>query len=135
MKKYVLTILAIILIAGIAFVGLSNGKTKTIKEGGILSLNDIQADPFAYKGIITITGVLAKRHPSDPKVFAIIETSEAKICKLTGCARFYLPVQHEGKTPVEWDEVNVTGSFAEGGQLLFKATKVEVLRHLNFGGK
>ncbi|MBT9536885.1 MAG: hypothetical protein AAB283_03805 [Planctomycetota bacterium] len=135
MKKYVLTILAIILIAGIAFVGLSNGKTKTIKEGGILSVNDIQADPFAYKGIITITGVLAKRHPSDPKVFAIIETSEAKICKLTGCARFYLPVQHEGKTPVEWDEVNVTGSFAEGGQLLFKATKVEVLRHLNFGGK
>ena len=135
MKKYVLTILAIILIAGIAFVGLSNVKTKTIKEGGILSVNDIQADPFAYKGIITITGVLAKRHPSDPKVFAIIETSEAKICKLTGCARFYLPVQHEGKTPVEWDEVNVTGSFAEGGQLLFKATKVEVLRHLNFGGK
>ena len=112
--------MAIILIAGIAFVGLSNGKTKTIKEGGILSVNDIQADPFAYKGIITITGVLAKRHPSDPKVFAIIETSEAKICKLTGCARFYLPVQHEGKTPVEWDEVNVTGSFAEGGQLLLR---------------
>ena len=63
MKKYVLTILAIILIAGIAFVGLSNGKTKTIKEGGILSVNDIQADPFAYKGIITITGVLAKKAP------------------------------------------------------------------------
>ena len=135
MKKYIFALMAIIFIAGIAFTSLSNGKTMTIKEGGVLSVNDIQADPTAYKGNVTITGVVAKRHPSDPKVFAIIETSEAKICKLTGCARFYLPVQYEGKIPVEWDEVNVTGSFTEGGQLLFKATKVEVLRHLNFGGK
>ena len=133
MKKYILTILAIILIAGITFVDFSNGESRTIKKDGILSVNDIQADHSAYKGVITITGVVAKKYPSDPKVFAIIETAEAKICKQTGCARFYLPVQHEGKTPVEWDEVNVTGSFAEGGQLLFKATKVEVLRHLTFG--
>lgn len=133
MKKHIFALAAIIIVAGIAFVGFSNGKTGTIKKDGILSVNDIQADPAAYKGVITITGVVARKHPSDPKIFAIIETSEAKICKQTGCARFYLPVQHEGKTPVEWDEVNVTGSFAEGGQLLFNATKVEVLRHLTFG--
>ena len=41
----------------------------------------------------------------------------------------------KAKRLLEWDEVNVAGSFAEGGQLLFKATKVGVLRHLNFGGK
>ncbi|MDP3208567.1 MAG: hypothetical protein Q8M65_05415, partial [Rhodoglobus sp.] len=79
-----------------------------------------------------ITGVVAKKHPSDPKVFAIIETTEAKICKLTGCARFYLPVKLEDVIPKEWDEVNVTGSFAEGAGPLFVATKVEVLRHLTF---
>ena len=133
MKRFLFALAAVIIVAGIAFTGISNGKTVTIKKDGILSVNDIQADHSAYKGVITITGVVAKKHPSDPKVFAIVETAEAKICKQTGCARFYLPVHHEGKTPVEWDEVNVTGSFAEGGQLLFKATKVEVLRHLTFG--
>ena len=87
--------------------------------------------PSAYKGTITITGVMAGVSRQDPKVFTIIETSEAKLCKITGCARFYLPVQYEGTPPKVWDEVNVTGSFVEGGRL-FQATKVEVLRHLNF---
>lgn len=99
-----------------------------------MSVNDIQADPTAYKGIITINGVVAGVSSQDQKLFAIIETSEAKLCKTTGCARFYLPVRYEGETPRVWDEVNVTGSFAEGGRI-FVATKVEVLRHLNFGGK
>jgi len=131
MKKYIIAFAVIILIAAIAFTTLSNGKTKTVKESGVLSVNDIQADPSAYKGIITITGVVAKRHPSDPKLFAIIETSEAKICKSTGCARFYLPVQYEGKAPQEWDEVNVKGSFVENGKP-FVATKVDFIRHLTF---
>ncbi|MBI3377362.1 MAG: hypothetical protein HY035_03020 [Nitrospirae bacterium] len=131
MKKYIFVVMAIILIAGIVFVSLSNGKTKAIKKDGILSVNDIQADPTAYKGTVTITGVVAARPPSDPKIFAIIETTEAKICKQTGCARFYLPVKYEGETPKVWDEVNVTGSFAEG-KLLFLATKADVLRHLTF---
>lgn len=132
MKKYIFVLMAIIFIAGIAFTGISNGKT--VKEGGILSVNDIQADPSAYKGVITITGVVAgKSHfrgiPSN--IFLIIETTEAKICKITGCARFYLPVLYEGEHPKEWDEVNVMGSFAEG-KMPFVATKVDVLRHLTF---
>ena len=134
MKKYIFALVAIIFIAGIAFVSFSNGKTKTVKEGGVLSVNDIQADPSAYKGTITINGVVAGISPQDQKLFAIIETSEAKICKQTGCARFYLPVQYEGNIPKEWDEVNVTGSFA-AGKPIFVATKVDVLRHLTFGGK
>ena len=98
MKKYVLTILAIILIAGIAFVSLSNGKTKTIKEDGILSVNDISSDPFAYKGASPSQVLWQTSHASKvpANVFSMVETSEAKICKLTGCARFYLPVKHEG---------------------------------------
>ncbi|MCL4490370.1 MAG: hypothetical protein M1510_00475 [Nitrospirae bacterium] len=131
MKKYIIALLVIILTAGLAFISLGNGKTKAIKAGGILSVNDIQADPSAYKGAITITGVVAKRHPSDPRLFAIIETAEAKLCKSTGCAKFYLPVQYEGKAPQEWDEVNVTGSFAEDHGL-FIASKTAVLRHLTF---
>ena len=136
MKKYVIALVAIILIAGIGFISISNGKTKAIREDGILSVNDIASDPFAYKGVITITGVVAdkSRYKIPADVFLMVETSEAKLCKITGCARFYLPVKYEGDIPKEWDEVNVTGSFAEG-KILVAATKVEVLRHLNFGGK
>ena len=98
-----------------------------------MSVNDIQADPSAYKGTITINGVMAGVSRQDPKVFAIIETSEAILCKQTGCARFYLPVRYEGTAPKVWDEVNVTGSFVDGGRV-FAATKMDVLRQL-FGGK
>ena len=131
MKKYILGFGIVILIGVIAYSSFSNGKTKTIKAEGILTVNDIQADPSAYKGTITITGVMALVSRQDPKVFAIIDTSEAKTCKTTGCARFYLPVKYEGQIPKVWDEVNVTGSFADGGKL-FVATKVEILKHLTF---
>lgn len=131
MKKYIFICAAVALIAGVAFTSFSNGKTKTLKAGGILSVNDIMADPAAYKGVITITGVVAGFSRQDPKLFAIIETAEAKLCKITGCARFYLPVKYEGNVPKVWDEVNVTGSFVEGGRL-FVATKVEILRQLKF---
>lgn len=133
MKKYIFALAAVIFIAAIAFTSFSNGETKTIRTDGILSVNDISSDPSAYKGTITITGVVAdkSRFKVPANVFIIVETSEAKICKITGCARFYLPVQFEDKMPQEWDEVNVTGSFAEG-KMPFVATKVDVLRHLTF---
>lgn len=131
MKRYIYTFGIIVLIVGILFVVSINGKTKTLSGRGILSVNDIQADPFAYKGIITITGVVAKVSERDPSLFALIETSEAILCKQTGCAKFYLPVKSDGQSPKVWDEVNVSGSFAEAGQL-FVGTRVEVRKHLTF---
>lgn len=131
MKRHIYILGIIVLIVGIFFVGSINRKTKTLSASGVLSVNDIQADPSAYKGIVTITGVVARVSEQDPNLFAIIETSEAILCKQTGCARFYLKVKCEGQTAKVWDEVNVTGSFSEGGQL-FNATKVEVLKHLSF---
>jgi len=70
----------------------------------------------------------------DPRVFAIIDTAEAKLCKIVTCATFYLPVKYAGQAPKEGDEVNVTGSFGDKGRI-FNATKVDVLRHLNLGGR
>jgi hypothetical protein len=125
----------IIVIAATVIVGSGNGRAKTIKVGGPLTVNDIQADPMAYKGTVTITGVVAGTTRQDPKVFLIIDTAEAIACKSTGCARFYLQVKYEGTMPKQWDEVNVTGSFTQAGRIpLFTATKVEVLKNY-FGGK
>lgn len=129
MKKYKFGVVA--LIAVIAFASFGNGKSKTIKGSGVLSVKDVQSDPSAYKGTVTITGVVAGASRQDQSVFAIIETSEAILCKTTGCASFYLPVKYEGVIPKQWDEVNVTGSFTQTGRVpLFTATKVEVLKNL-----
>ena len=130
MKRYVFAFAAVVLLAGIAFAGPKSRK--------VLTINDVWGDPFAYKGTITITGVVAdkskyKKYSKDPKVFLIIDIKEAKICKQTGCARFYLPILFEQKHPTEWDEVNITGEFTEfGNRTVFAAEKVDVLRRLKF---
>lgn len=132
--KFTIGVALVIAITGGIFLASSNSRsTKINREGGILSVNDIQSDPYAYKGTITITGVVAdkSKYRIDPEVFLIVETTEAKICKITGCAKFYLPVRYKGVHPKEWDEVNVTGSFVEGNPF-FVGNKVEVLRHLTF---
>lgn len=133
MKKYIFALVAIV-ITSVAFAGFSSGMGKRVRTKGVLTVNDIKADPAAYTGTITINGVVASRSKQDPKIFAIIDTAEAKLCKVVTCATFYLPVKYAGQTPKEGDEVNVTGSFGEKGRV-FDATKVDVLGHLNLGGR
>lgn len=126
--------LATIIIVVIAFAGFSSGMGKKVQTKGVLSVNDIQADPAAYTGVITINGVVASISKQDPKLFGIIDTGEAKLCKILTCATFYLQVKNTGKKPQEGDEVNVIGSFGDRGRV-FNATKVDVLGHLNLGGR
>lgn len=132
MKKNILFFAILALIVVVATIGLSSGKSKANSKSRILTVSDVQANPNAYKGSITITGVVAKFSKEDPKVFAIIDTSEAKHCKSTGCAKFYLPLKYDKQVPKEWDEINATGQFVEKGGLLFEASKIEILRHLKF---
>ncbi|MBF0560161.1 MAG: hypothetical protein HQL08_15435 [Nitrospirae bacterium] len=134
MKRIIYAFGLIALTVGLVFICLGNGKTKSVKESGILSVEDIQADPAAFKGIITLNGVVARMHPSDPKRFAVIETAEAKHCQSVGCAKFFLPVHYEGKLPQIWDEVNITGSLVKQDGYLLKASRVDILRHLTFDG-
>lgn len=133
MKKYIFALAAIV-ITSVAFAGFSSGMGKRVQTKAVLTVNDIQADPTAYTGTITINGVVASTSKQNPQLFAIIDTAEAKLCKILTCATFYLPVKYAGQTPKEGDEVNVTGSFGNKG-LGFNATKVDVLGHLNLGGR
>ena len=132
MKRHILTFVIVALVAGIAVTSFGNGKSKITSKSGIFSVTEVQATPDAYKGLVTITGVVAKFSKEDPKLFSIIDTAEAKHCKSTGCAKFYLPIKYDKEVPKEWDEINATGHFVEKGGLLFEATKIEILRHLNF---
>lgn len=132
--KFISLGLILAIIAGVAISCSRDQGTKaarTVKEGQVLSIADIQADPFAYTGTITITGVVAGRAAEDQSVFLMVDTTEAKVCKQTGCAKFYLPVRYSGEQPKEWDEIKVTGSFVKG-KFLFTAEKADILRHLTF---
>ena len=132
MKRTVLAFTIIALVAGPAVTSFGDSRSRTISGSRILSVAEVQGDPGAYKGVVTITGVVAKFSKEDPKVFAIIDTAEAKHCKSTGCAKFYLPLRYDKQLPKEWDEINATGQFVEKGGLLFEASKIEILRHLKY---
>ncbi len=132
MKKTLLFVAILSFIVVIATIELSSGKSKANSKSRMLTVSDVQANPNAYKGSIIITGVVARFSKEDPKLFAIIDTAEAKHCKSLGCAKFSLPIKYEKTMPKEWDEINATGQFVEKGGLLFEATNVEILRHLKF---
>ncbi len=99
-------------------------------ESGILSVTDFQSNSSSIKGAVVVTGVVARVSEKDNRTFALIDTNEAKHCKSTGCAKFYLPVQFDGQQPKIWDEVNATGQIIDRGGLLFQASKLDVLRHI-----
>lgn len=143
--------LVVTIILGIGFAVSSDLVSKTVNEKKavngkqILSIKDIQADPLAYKGKITVTGVVADKSRYEkvpPDIFLMVDKLEAKLCKLTSCASFYLPVKFEEGQPKEWEEVNVTGVFAKDKLFLvphstkkvpeFEAEKVEKLGRLKF---
>lgn len=129
MKRHCFVFAGVFLLALIVF-GCTNGNASKKKEGGIVGVADIQSDPSSFKGVVTVTGVVARVSKEDKKLFAIIDTDEAKHCKSTGCAKFYLPVSFDGPIPKEWDEVNLTGRIMEQGGLVFQASKLDILRHL-----
>lgn len=140
---FILTATVVVLLGILTLLNYSHPKSATMSTGvrdtatsadnvvpdAILKVSDIQADPAAYQGTVTVTGVVAGDSKDDPKVFAIIDTAEAQACRSIGCANFYLPIRYSGAMPKQWDEINATGIFAKGGKE-FEASKVEVVRHL-----
>lgn len=85
---------------------------------GVLHVQDLAADLRGYQGEIAVRGVVARYSPKDPTLFALVDTREARLCKSTGCAKFYLPVKwsSSGARPKEWDELNLRGQLVHGSQ-------------------
>lgn len=94
-----------------------------------LQVADIAADLFGFKGTVTLRGVVAVTKGSGPHRFVMIDSREAKICKSTGCAKFYLPVNADPQLQVaRWDEVDVRGQLVQGDRYpYFQAESVQNL--------
>ncbi len=128
MKRHFIVLAALMLLAFILF-SCTNTSSAKKKEGGVLSVADLESNPTSFKDTLTVTGVVAR--VSDKKTFAIIDSAEAKQCRSITCAKFYLPVQFDGPTPKEWDEVKITGKIVDEKGLMLKAVSCEVLSHIS----
>lgn len=116
----------LIVLMFICFTGMGKIDKKTA-----LSVSDIAADPFAYQGVITVNGIIAKLSQDEPNTFTMIESKEAILCKGTHCAAFYLPVKYKDGKFTQNMEVNVTGTINEDGKILV-AQHIQIVKSHDF---
>lgn len=103
-------------------------------ESKALNVNDVGADPAAFKNTITLTGIVAGTSPQDPTIFGIMDVKELQ-CKTQNCNKLFIPITYKGTFPVRGDEVRLTGSFVNtGGGYLFSAESMKVVRNHQIGG-
>ena len=99
-----------------------------------LQVNQVAADPAAYTGSVTVTGIMAGTDPQDPSILGIFDLKELK-CTTPNCNKLYLPVKYQGTMPKRGDEVRISGSFIKmTGGYLFAASNIKVLRNHQIGG-
>lgn len=126
-KQYIIAGAACIAGLVLAFL-LASGSAKAFSVG------DVAADPAAFKGNITITGIMGGVSQLDRSVFGIMDVKELQ-CKTQNCNRVFIPIKYQGKPPVLGDEVKVTGSFVRMSDgYLFAANEVKVVRNHKIGG-
>jgi len=128
MKNYILIFVALAVGVAVVFAFTKQSGPKA------LTVNEVGADPAAYSGTITVTGIMAGVSRFDPTIFAIMDVKELQ-CKSANCNRVFIPVRYQGQQPVPGDEVRVTGSLVNSGQgFLMVADNLKVVRHHKIGG-
>ena len=128
MKKYILIAVALVASIALSYALFSKG------SAGDLQVNQVAADPSAYSGTITVTGIMAGTSPQDPSVFGIFDLKELQ-CTTPNCNKIYLPVKSQATMPKQGDEVRVSGSFVKTSSgYLFSASNVKVVRNHKIGG-
>lgn len=129
MKKYALIAVAVIIGAAIAF-GVAN-------QGGggkALNVSEIGADPGAFTGTITITGIMAGVSQYDKSVIGIMDVKELQ-CKSQNCNKLFIPVKFPEKQPLVGDEIRATGQFHKFPTgYMFIAQKLKVVKNHKIGG-
>lgn len=104
-------------------------------EQPTLNVNDLAADPAAFTGTLTVTGIAAGFAPQDPTIFGLMDKKELQ-CQTPNCKKLLIPVRYQGKLPAMGDEIVLTGSFVqESGGYLLAAQELKVLRNHQLGGQ
>jgi len=126
MKKFAIFILLIFMVG----CGSNGGDNDTVN---ILNIRDIQSDPFAFTGELTINGIVTDFYESDTTIFRLKDTVEMMVCLQLDCDTFRLPVRYigGGELPQVADEINITGRWSNIDEVvIFDATNIEVKRNI-----
>lgn len=128
MKKYLIIFTALAVGVAIAFAFSQQNKPNA------LTVSEVGADPAAYSGTITVSGIMAGVYRQDPTIFGVMDVKELQ-CKTANCNRVIMPVKYQGQQPVLGDEIRVTGNLVHSGQgYLFVAQNLKVVRNHKIGG-
>lgn len=129
MKKQYVVLAATLVIGLVLGFGLfSKGDAKA------LNVNDIGADPAAFTGTITVTGIMAGVSQYDKSVIGIMDIKELQ-CQSPNCNKIYIPIKVTGALPAVGDEIRATGQFQKNAQgYLFTAEKIKVVKNHKIGG-
>lgn len=95
------------------------GKDQPPATQGALQVKDLEPDPSGYKGTIVVRGVVAMVSKQDPKLVALIDSREARVCRDLNCANYYLPVRVNRDDLKPWDEIDVRGNIAQEAKMVF----------------
>jgi len=128
MKKYIVLATALAVGIALAYGMFFRG------DADALQVNQVAADPAAYSGTITVSGVMAGTSPQNPGIFGIFDLKELQ-CTTPNCNKLYLPVSYQGPMPKLGDEVRVSGSFIKTSDgFVFSASDLTVVRNHRLGG-
>ena len=128
MKKTIFIVVSLLAGIGLSYALFFKGNADA------LQVNQVAADPAAYSGPVTITGIMAGTSQQDPTIFGMIDLKELQ-CNSPNCNKLYLPVKYRGSLPKLGDEVRVSGTFTQmGGGYIFSATDMKVVRNHKIGG-
>ncbi|MHB1398709.1 MAG: hypothetical protein ACYDAI_13485 [Trichloromonadaceae bacterium] len=129
MKKYVL--IGLVLAVGVAAGVLFSGPGQAVA----LNVSEVAADPAAFSGTITVTGVTAGFAPHDPTLFGVMDIKELQ-CTTPNCNKVLIPVRVTGTVPALGDEVRISGTFVHSPPMgyVLTAETVKVVRNHKLGG-
>lgn len=128
MKKYVF--IGLVLALGVAAGVLFSGPGQAVA----LNVNEVAADPAAFSGTITVTGVTAGFSPHDPALFGVMDIKELQ-CTTPNCNKVLIPVRVAGQVPALGDEVRISGTFVNSPMgYVLTAETVKVVRNHKLGG-
>jgi len=128
MKKYLFAGIGLVIVVAVTVLLLQQPKAQA------LGVNEVAADPAAFTGTLTVTGVTYGFSRQDPSIFGIMDVKELQ-CQSPNCNKLILPVKYQGQMPAGGDEITLTGTFVNtGGGYLFAAEQIKVLRNHKLGG-
>ena len=95
-----------------------------------LSVSEVQHDPLAFAGEITINGTIAHFSPDNPNLFGVMDTDELLQCGRFDCGAWIMPTLFAGaERPdiIQGDTVVMTGQFMQSdGMVMFQVTDMTV---------